>query len=117
MAKNFIEEGKRVEFTAAEAVSSGDLVMLSDLAAVALSDAAVGDVCVAAPEGVWELGAKAQETISQGAKVYWNPTGNPYGGEAGSGCITTDPTGAKYIGIAWAGAAETAASVKVKLNA
>jgi predicted RecA/RadA family phage recombinase len=117
MANNFTQEGKRITFTAVAALLSGALVLLEDLAVVALGDVALGEAGVGAVDGVWELGGKAQETIAQGAKLYWNPAGDPYDGTPGSGCITTVAAGGKYIGIAWAGAAETATTVQVKLNA
>lgn len=38
MAKNFVEEGKTVAIVASAAISSGDLVQVGDVFAVALTD-------------------------------------------------------------------------------
>jgi len=55
---------------------------------------------------------KKQETITQGYAVYWDPTGNPYGGTAGTGAATATATGAYFIGRAIATAGSTAARVR-----
>ena len=118
MAKNFIQEGKRIEITASgAAISSGDLVLVNDLAVVALVDIADGDSGNAAPEGVWELSGKAAEAVNQGDKLYWDADGDPLVGTAGTGCITATPTDNQYIGIAWAAAAADVGTVPTKLNA
>ena len=117
MAVNKIQEGKRIEITAAADIKSGALVMIQDLAAVALVDIATGAKGNCAVDEVWELSAKANVAIAQGDKLYWNPTGDPYQGTVGSGCVTNVATGASYIGIAWAAAGATALTVRCKLNA
>ena len=38
MAKNYMQDGNTVRFTAAAAVKSGDVVMLENLVAIAISD-------------------------------------------------------------------------------
>jgi predicted RecA/RadA family phage recombinase len=116
MAKNFIEEGKRIVVTQAAAVSSGDLVIVGALATVALTDVAAGESGAAAVEGVWELANKAAGvTISQGDSLYWDADGDPQGGDAGTGCIT-NVAADTYIGMAWADAASTDTTVKAKIN-
>ena len=45
---------------------------------------------------------KENGAIAAGALCYWNATGNPQGGEAGSGCVTDTKSGTthKLIGLA-----------------
>ena len=117
MASNKIQRGKRIEIQAGADIKSGDLVLVEDLAVVALVDIAMGGIGNCAVDEVWELSAKAGEAIAQGAKLYWDADGDPQGGTAGTGCITATATGNQYIGIAWADAAADSATVRVKLNA
>jgi predicted RecA/RadA family phage recombinase len=139
VAKNFKQEGKRINFTASAAVVSGDLLIMGELAAVALTDVDSGAKGVAAVEGVWELPKKATGVINQGDKVYWDADGNPYVGDAGSGCLTnavghhthevtvtgesqttdteTEEVVNVYVGIAWAAAGASDPTVQVKINA
>ena len=109
MASNYIEEGKRNAITPAVDVTSGQLVMVGDLACMALKNIPAGASGPVAVEGVFELAGKDNTlAINQGQKVYR---------EAASGKLTTVPTGNAYVGIAWATAALAATAVRVKLNA
>ena len=139
MAKNQIQEGKRINFTAGAAVLSGDLLIIGELAAVALTDVASGAKGNAAVDGVWELPKKATGVINQGDKVYWDADGNPFVGDAGTGCLTnavghhthevtvtgesqttdteTEEVANVYVGIAWADAAAADPTVQTKINA
>lgn len=109
MANNFIEEGKRIVFTAGAAVKSGDLVMVGDLAVVSLATLANGAEGVGAAEGVFELAGKNDTlAIDKGQKVYRT---------IADGKLTNVPDNAVYVGIAWEAAALAATTVRVKLNA
>ena len=55
MAKNFVQDGLTIEFTAAAAVASGDVVVIGSLIGVALDAVANGEIGVASIEGVFEL--------------------------------------------------------------
>ncbi|SRA37660.1 prophage protein [Escherichia coli] len=52
MAKNFVEEGKTVAIVASAAISSGDLVQVGDVFAVALTDIPQGETGDGMTEGV-----------------------------------------------------------------
>jgi predicted RecA/RadA family phage recombinase len=109
MAGNFIREGKRLTITAGADLKSGDLVLVGNLATVALADIASGAKGSAATEGVWELANKnTTVAISQGQKVYRTTA---------TGKLTNVATDADYVGIAWEAAAQAASTVKVKINA
>ncbi|MBB2269815.1 DUF2190 family protein, partial [Escherichia coli] len=55
MAKNFVEEGKTVAIVASAAISSGDLVQVGDVFAVALTDIPQGETGDVLTEGVFML--------------------------------------------------------------
>ncbi|HCN6271837.1 TPA: DUF2190 family protein [Escherichia coli] len=55
MAKNFVEEGKTVAIVASAAISSGDLVQVGDVFAVALTDIPQGETGDGMTEGVFML--------------------------------------------------------------
>lgn len=109
MANNYIEEGKRIVFTAGAEVKSGDLVMVGSLAVVSLGNLANGARSAGEAVGVYELAGKDNTlAIDQGQKVYR---------VIADGKLTNVPDDALYVGIAWEAAALAATSVKVKLNA
>ena len=108
MAKNFIENGEAIKITAKSTVKSGDLIVLGDLAVVALTDIAKGEVGAASAVGVWELKAQSADVISQGATVYWNDSAKEVTITAGSNTA---------IGKAWSESPATSTLVAVKLNA
>ena len=74
MAKNYMQDGNTVRFTAAAAVKSGDVVMLENLAAISVSDVAQNETGVGLIAGVFTVKAKAEDNIKQGAIVYWSAT-------------------------------------------
>lgn len=105
--KNFVQDGLTIDYkVAGKAVKSGDVRMIEDVAAVAVTDGAVGDTISMHVTGVYEL-TKGAGAIKQGQKVY----------EAadGSGLVTSE-TGNKYVGCAWEAAAAGAPTVYVKIN-
>lgn len=106
--KNFIEDGKTIDYkVTGAAIKSGDVRMIEDMAAVAVTDGTVGDTITMHVSGVYEL-TKGAGAIKQGQKVYVAADG--------SGIVATD-TGNKYAGCAWDAAAAGASTVSVKLNA
>lgn len=106
MAKNYMQDGNTVRFTAAAAVASGDVVMINDLAAVAITDVAKSESGVGLTTGVFTVKAKAADDIKQGAIVYWSDEGATI--TAGSN---------KRLGIAWRASGASVDTVDVKINA
>jgi len=107
MAKNYMQDGKTVRFTAATNVKSGDVVMMENLVAIAVSDVAQGGVGVGLTTGVFTVKAKAADDIKQGAIVYWSAT---------EGATITAGSN-KRLGIAWRASGATVGDVDVKINA
>ena len=60
---------------------------------------------------------KDSSVFNQGDRVYWNPTGNPVNGVAGSGAATSTASGNYYMGFAAVGALTGDATVVVQLAA
>ncbi len=95
-------------------VAAGDAVVVSGVVGIALTaidNGASGTLVILSVVNI----RKKQEAISQGAAVYFDPTGDPYNGTAGSGAATGTATGAYFMGRCLAAAAETAERVRVLL--
>lgn len=107
MAKNYMQDGNTVRFTAAAAVKSGDVVMLENLAAIAVADVEKSAVGVGLTTGVFTVKAKAADDIKQGAIVYWSAT---------DGATITAGSN-KRLGIAWHASGVSMGTVDVKINA
>ena len=130
--KNFIQDGKTIEYKVAEtAIKSGDVRVIGDVAGVAVTDGAVDETVVLNVTGVYEL-AKGTGAITQGQKVYAaadgsgivatatdnKPVGVAWEAAAaadGSGIVAT-ATDNKPVGVAWEAAAAADTTVLVKLN-
>lgn len=108
--KNFIQDGKTIEYKVAEtAIKSGDVRVIGDVAGVAVTDGAVDETVVLNVTGVYEL-AKGTGAITQGQKVY--------AAADGSGIVATaeDNKDNKAVGCAWEAADAGDTTVLVKLN-
>lgn len=106
MAVNYIQPGERINFIAERDYRSGEVVMVGGVTAVAVADVDQGEQGVAATAGVWAL-PKAAEPFNAGQAVFWEQDGKQ---------CTGKPSG-RFIGWAWAPAADTAAELHVKLAA
>lgn len=115
MAKNFIQEGSIIPFTAGAAITSGQVVVVGSLVGIAMGDVANGAVGQLAVEGIFDVPAATAE-ITVGAPVYWDADGNPVGGTAGSGAATATDTSNTLMGHAIAAKAATLGIVRVKLG-
>lgn len=105
--KNFVQDGNTIDYkVSGKAVKSGAVCMIEDVAAVAVTDGAVGETIAMHVTGVYEL-PKGAGAIKQGQKVYVN---------ADSAIVATE-TDNKYVGCAWEAAAASASTVLVKINA
>jgi len=106
--KNFVSNGATMNATTpAGGIVSGDLLIVGQVAGVAVHSAPEGEIVVLNTEKVYEL-PKAAAAISQGVKVYWN---------AADKTVVTTASGNTYIGSSWDAADAAAPVVPVKLNA
>ena len=107
MAKNYVQDGNTVRFTATAAMKSGDVAMIENLAVVAENDVAQGGAGVGLTTGVFTVKAKAADDIKQGAIVYWSAT---------EGATITAGSN-KRLGVAWRASGATVDTVDVKISA
>jgi len=99
---NYVQEGVVLDHTVAgSAISSGDIVALTDLVGVAVTDGAVGDVIGVQVCGVFEL-AKATGAVTIGQKLYY---------DSDNAELTTDSEGGSPWG-AWVLAGYAAAAAE-----
>ncbi len=95
---------------ASTAVNGGDVLVFGSEVLVAPVDIAVGVPGALCRRGVFSV-PKDASTFSAGDPVFWNPTGNPTVGTAGTGCATSTRQGNTLMGICTPdGAAATGAS-------
>lgn len=106
MAKNYVQDGNTVRFTATAAMKSGDVAMIENLAVVAESDVAQNGVGVGLTTGVFTVKANASDDIKQGSIVYWSTDG-----------ATTTAGSNKRLGVAWRSSGASVETVDVKINA
>lgn len=107
MAKNFVEEGKTVAIVASAAISSGDLVQVGDVFAVALTDIPQGETGDGMTEGVFMLPKLKTDDMKTGKKVFLK-----------SGKVQLANGGSEpLVGVAWEDAGAGTEEVPVKLNA
>lgn len=91
MTANFVEEGKVLNYTpSGSSIVSGALVIMGNIAGVAVTDIADGVTGAVRISGVFSL-PKASGAISQGGKVYW---------DSGNSNVTTTASGNTIIGVA-----------------
>ena len=106
MAKNFIQNGETIDFTATKAVKSGDVVVIGDLIAIAVTDVENRAVGTGIVGGVFTVKAKQADDIKQGAVLYWSDT---------DGATITAGTN-KRLGVAWSDSGTSSVEVDVKIN-
>ena len=111
----FRKAGALKNYYPAADVFAGDIVVIgntvllapNDIAASATSTLGLLGVTIGGAlhtTGLWDVNKDAS-TFSDGDAVYWNATGNPTIGTAGTGCATSTASGNKLIGPATAAAA------------
>lgn len=107
--QNYFQPGCQLEFTAAAAISSGDVVVVGDLAGVAAADYAIGEKAVMSVDGVFDLAPAAASVgaLTNGVKAYW---------DTGAGEVVDAP-GAGIVPLGYVfGADAVSGLVKVKLD-
>lgn len=107
MARNFVQPGDTLTFTAPYAVASGGGFLSGVQFAVALADAAIGAPVEAKVNGVWDLTKNTGEAWTAWAKVYWDNTNKR---------LTTTSSGNTYVGVTTQAQASSDAVGRVKLN-
>lgn len=92
-----------IDYTPASAVTAGDVVVLNGLIGIAVSDIAADKLGSLSIEGIKKV-PKTTAAWVRGLPVHWNPTGDPDGGDAGTGAANQLGVGS-YMGLCVATAA------------
>jgi predicted RecA/RadA family phage recombinase len=105
--RNYVAEGRTLEFTAAAALTAGQAINVGDVIVVAIDNVAAGARGVGVTEGVFSLPKVPANVITLGERLF-----------LASGQITDNSAaaGAVYAGRAYSEAGNGATSVDVKIN-
>ncbi len=107
MATNYIQDGKILNYTpSGSSVVSGAVVVMGNIAGIALTDIADGATGAVQISGVFSL-PKASGAITLGAKLYWDSTNSN---------LTTTASGNTIIGVAASAQASGDTTVNLLLN-
>lgn len=108
MAKNYIQEGNRLELTApGGGVVSGTPVVIGGFFCVPLVTAAAGAKFAAALTGVWTLPKTTGTAWNEGDRIYWN---------AGTSKLSTVGADGIFVGCAASAALSADAVGNVRLS-
>ena len=92
-----IQKGHVVDYTPGSDVDVGNVVLQSSLfgiAGLAIEGSALGSLTV---DGFFDV-VKVVGAITAGDLIYWDPTGDPEGGDAGTGACTGTAGALKLLG-------------------
>lgn len=110
-----VYDGLMIDYTPDSAVDAGDVVVIGNRVLIANLDIAASELGALAAAGVFEV-VKVSGAISDGAELFWDADGDPYGGTAGSGALSTDPSVGPFAGHAIGAAGSTDATVTLQLG-
>lgn len=114
-ALRYQDEDCAIDYTPVAAVSVGDVIVLGTRVFIAPVDIAANAKGSLATEGIWRV-PKITGAILVLDPIYWNPTGDPDNGTAGTGAATKTPAaGAYFMGFAVEAAASSDDYVKLAL--
>lgn len=107
MAKNYIQEGNVLNYTATAAVASGAVVVIGKRIAIALADIAVGETGAITTEGVFTVAKLSTDAVGLGDLLYW---------DAANSRLTSTASGNTLAGFAAAPVGAGAGTVNIKIN-
>ena len=105
--KNFVENGKNLEYTAGANITSGQPVLIGVLLGIAATDIANGATGIMAVEGVYTITSLTGTAWAQGAQLYWDDTNKR---------VTNVSSGNTACGKCWNTKASADATCLVKIN-
>jgi predicted RecA/RadA family phage recombinase len=108
MAKNFIQPGNVIDYTAGAALASGAVVLIGARIGVLLSALANGETGPAQMTGVFEIAKLSTDAMTKGALLYWDNTNSR---------LTLTSAGNTLAGYAWAAAGAGTTTVQCNINA
>ena len=107
MLARYVQKGESIDYRPTEAVSAGDVIVVSDLIGVARLDIPANTLGSLAVAGVFDT-VKSNTAVPSGSAVFWDAAAKQATPVSGSN---------RYLGKAIAGAAAGDASVRVLINA
>lgn len=108
MAKNYVQKGDVLSYTAVAAVASGAVVVIGKRIGIVLGDIAAGATGTVQVTEVWNVTKLAADVVAQGDLLYW---------DAANSRLTTTAAGNTLAGYAAAAAGGGVATVSIKINA
>jgi hypothetical protein len=96
---SFYKNGRMRGYTPTVDTYPGDVVVIGSQAYLAANFIAANTLGAIHTDGTWQV-PKDTSTFSDGDPVYWNATGNPVIGTAGTGCCTSTSSGNTLMGVA-----------------
>jgi predicted RecA/RadA family phage recombinase len=108
--------GDTIDYTPGSFVAAGTVhVIGSTIVTIVPVDIAATDKGATATRGIFVV-PKDNSDVSAGDALYWNSTGNPVGGDSGSGAFTKTANGNVFAGIALSAAGTTTGTVQMLLR-
>jgi predicted RecA/RadA family phage recombinase len=108
----FVSDGGMIDYTPASAVTAGDPVVSNGQVYIANRNIAANALgALALTCGIWD-GVKVNGTVAFGVPLYWDADGDPQGGTAGSGALTSTSTGNTFVGYCVLAAGATDETVR-----
>ena len=107
--KTFIQPGKVIDFVAAAATTSGQVVRIGQILGVSASDVAMGDTGQAHIEGVFSVPKVAGAVIARGESLTWDASAGAFddattvaaaGDVQGAPAVAFEPAGNGALTIA-----------------
>jgi predicted RecA/RadA family phage recombinase len=109
MAKNFVQEGDVLTYTAGgTAIASGAVVLIGARIGIALGDIPANGTGTIAVTDVWQIAKLATDVVAIGVDLYW---------DAANSRLTTTAGGNTKAGYAAAAAGNGVTTVSIKINA
>lgn len=76
--KNYVQDGKTIDYTPAGAVTSGQAIRIGHMIGVAVTDVAAGEAGAFAVTGVYELPKVSAAEFPQGSKLLWDESAGAF---------------------------------------
>lgn len=110
-----VKDNETADYTPGADVTAGEVTIQSTLVGIPSIDIADSTLGTLNLTGQFDV-VKITGAISVGVAVYWDSTGDPLGGTAGTGAATTTAAGNTYFGQSVLAAAETDTTVRLILR-
>ncbi|MCL4196227.1 MAG: DUF2190 family protein [Phycisphaerales bacterium] len=111
----FVSQGNAIDYTPGSAVVAGQVVVQSTLPGFVRTPIAANAQGSLGVAGIYDI-VKVTGAINAGVAVYWDANGDPVGGTAGTGALTTTSTGNAYLGKTVRAAGDTDATARVLVD-